>query len=140
MKGIIIISLILLAGLASAYTPEQQTTLDGMNLSFQLGIAYEKALQGQNAAEYNTLVDEYNAWLQLHFGENTSLLKSKLNEPTFGISPIRLGDETAYLTKQFNASSDLSKFGKQLVYNQSSDGTNKQLIEEDLAQRTLRNF
>ena len=101
MKGIIIISLILLAGLASAYTPEQQTTLDGMNLSFQLGIAYEKALQGQNAAEYNTLVDEYNAWLQLHFGENTSLLKSKLNEPTFGISPIRLGDETAYLTKQF---------------------------------------
>lgn len=58
MKGIIIASLILLAGLATAYTPEQQTTLDGMNLSFQLGIAYEKALQGQNIAEYNTLVQQ----------------------------------------------------------------------------------
>ena len=60
MKGIIIISVILLAGLASAYTPEQQTTLDGMNLSFQLGIAYEKASQGQEVTEFNTLVDDYN--------------------------------------------------------------------------------
>lgn len=128
MKGIIIISLILLVGLASAYTPEQQTTLDGMNLSFQLGIAYEKALQGQNVAEYNTLVDEYNAWLQLHFGENTSLLKSKLNEPTFGISPIRLGDETSYLTKQFNASSDLSKFGKQAAYVANPEQMNENAI------------
>jgi len=40
----------------------------------------------------------------------------------------------------FNTSSDLSKFGKQMVYNQSSDGGNKQLIEEDRAQQTLRNF
>ena len=40
----------------------------------------------------------------------------------------------------FNTSSDLSKFGKQMVYNQSSNGGNKQLIEEDLAQQTLRNF
>jgi len=54
MKGIIVLSLILLAGLASAYTPEQQTTLEGMNLSFQLGIAYEKASQGQNVTEFNS--------------------------------------------------------------------------------------
>jgi hypothetical protein len=54
-KCIIIISLILLAGLASAYTPEQQTTLDGMNLSFKLGIAYEKASQGQEVTEFNIM-------------------------------------------------------------------------------------
>jgi len=128
MKGIIIASLILLAGLATAYTPEQQTTLDGMNLSFQLGIAYDKALQGQNIAEYNILVDEYNAWVRLHFAENTSLLKSKLNEPAIGISPIRLGAETAYLTKPFNASSDLSKFGKQEAYVANPEQMNENAI------------
>jgi hypothetical protein len=54
-----IITLILLAGisLASAYTPEQQTTIDGMRLSFQLGVAYQQAQQGQNIAEFNSLVD-----------------------------------------------------------------------------------
>jgi hypothetical protein len=132
-KCIIIISLILLAGLASAYTPEQQTTLDGMNLSFKLGIAYEKASQGQEVTEFNNLVDEYNAWVRQHFGEDAKLLMSKINEisPLAGYQNVRA---------PFNTSSDLSKFGKQMVYNQSSDGGNKQLIEEDLAQQTLRNF
>jgi hypothetical protein len=91
MKGIIVISLILLAGLASAYTPEQQTILEGMNLSFRLGIAYEKASQGQNVAEFNALVDEYNAWIRQHFGEDVSLLMSKLNEPPIVITPSAVG-------------------------------------------------
>jgi hypothetical protein len=136
MKGIIIVSLILLAGLASAYTPEQQTALDGMNLSFQLGIAYEKALQGQNVAEYNTLVDEYNAWLQLHFGENTSLLKSKINETAIVITPS--ADETHLIKQPFNASSDLSKFGKQQVY-AVVDGTT-QANEDYISPKELGNF
>src|SRR5512138_1168058 len=119
MKGIIVISLLLLAGLASAYTPEQQTTLDGMNLSFGLGMAYEKAIQGQNVAEYNALVDEYNAWIRQHFGEDTSLLMSKLNEPAVVITPLA-ARETQPLTRPFNASSELSKFGKQQVYDQSA--------------------
>ena len=128
MKEITIIALILLAGLASAYTPQQQTTLDGMNLSYQLGTTYEKALQGQNVAEYNALVDEYNAWIRLHFGENTSLLKSKLNEPAIGVTPMPVGAETAYLTKQFNASSDLSKFGKQEAYVANPEQLNENAI------------
>ncbi len=118
MKGIIVISLILLTGLASAYTPEQQTTLDGMNLSFRLGIAYDKASQGQNVAEFNALVDEYNAWIRQHFGEDANLLMSKLNEPPIEITPLAAGG-TQPLTRPFNASSDLSKFGKQQVYAQS---------------------
>jgi hypothetical protein len=105
-----------------------------MNLSFKLGIAYEKASQGQEVTEFNTLVDEYNGWIRQHFGEDAKLLMSKINE----ISPPLAGDQN--VRDPFNTSSDLSKFGKQMVYNQSSAGGNKQLIEEDLAQQTLRNF
>jgi hypothetical protein len=113
MKGIIVVSLILMAGLASAYTPEQQTTLDGMNLSFMLGVSYEKAIQGQNATEFNTLVDEYNAWIRQHFGEDASLLKSKINTNGTPILVTPPYSGTAYLVQPFNSSSDLSKFGKQ---------------------------
>ena len=117
MKGIILpICIVLLAGLASGYTPEQQVMLDGMNLSYELGMAYQETLQGQNVAQYNVLVDKYNAFMKLHFGDNTSLLKSKLEETATKSAPTLLGSETGYMTKQFNASSDLSKFGKQDVY------------------------
>jgi hypothetical protein len=130
MKGFIAISLILLAGLASAYTPEQQTTLDGMNLSFRLGVAYEKAIMGQNVGEYNALVDEYNAWIRQHFGEDASLLASKLNEPTtVGTTSVAGGTAVA---NPFNASSDLSKFGKQEVYAQSTaPGTPEEISQQE---------
>lgn len=144
MKGIVIISLILLAGLASAYTPEQQTALDGMSLSYKLGIAYEKAIQGQNVTDYNALVDEYNAWIQQHFGEDASLLKSKMNEtPTMPMvsgnaylaMPLNTG--VAYLIQPFNASSDLSKFGKPQHY-VSIEPT--QLNQDYLFQQEAKNF
>jgi hypothetical protein len=119
MKSVTVISLILLAGLASAYTPEQQTTLDGMNLSFKIGVAYEQAIQGQNITEFNALVDEYNTWIRQHIGEDASLFKLKMNETATivpnVVSPTDSG--TAYLVENpFNASSDLSKFGKKEVY------------------------
>ena len=104
MKVLTIASLILLAGLASAYTPEQQTTLDGMNLSFDLGTAYEQALLGGVVDEYNVLVDEYNAWIQKTFGGNSGLEKSKFT------SAAAAG--TQFATAPFNASSELGKFGK----------------------------
>jgi hypothetical protein len=103
MKVLTIASLILLAGLASAYTPEQQTTLDGMNLSFDLGTAYEQALLGGTVSEYNVLVDVYNAWIQKIFGENTGLEKSKLTSAS--ATGIR------EMTAPFNTSSELGKFG-----------------------------
>ena len=104
MKGMILVSLILLVGLASAYTPEQQTTLDGMNLSFDLGTAYEQALLGGAVSEYNVLADEYNAWIQKTFGENTGLEKSKLGSAALS--------GTQEMTAPFNTSSELGKFGK----------------------------
>ena len=136
MKGFVIISLILLAGLASAYTPEQQTASDGMNLSFKLGIAYDKAIQGQNVTEFNALVDEYNTWVLQHFGEDASLFKPKINEPSTAIQPAGTGTE--YLTTPFNKTSDLSKFGKQQVY--AATGQDAQTTSNALSQQGLNNF
>lgn len=103
MKGLIIVSLILLAGIASAFTPEQQTTLNGLNLSYNLGMAYEEALLGQDIAGYNALVDEYNAWIQQNFGANSGLEKSKI------LPSLQGGYQE--LKTPFNASSELGKFG-----------------------------
>lgn len=129
MKGMILsICLVLMAGLASGFTTEQQIMLDGMNLSYELGMAYEKALQGQNVAEYNALVEEYNALIKLHFGENTSLTKAKLDESAIRSTPTLLGSDTGYMTEQFNASSDLSKFGKQDVYVSSREPVSENAI------------
>jgi hypothetical protein len=120
---------VLLAGLASSYTPDQQTALDVINLSFQLGIAYEKASQGQNVAEFNNLVDVYNVWIQQLFGDDaTLLLKTKINYT----QPLAVSPETNAVTspakeeslgtyvpqtelKEFESDSDLSKFGKPVV-------------------------
>jgi len=129
MKGMILsICLILMAGLGSGFTSEQQIMLDGMNLSYELGMAYEKALQGQNVAEYNALVDEYNAFIKLNFGENTSLTKAKLDESAIRSTPTLLGSDTGYMIKQFNESSDLSKFGKQDVYVSSREPVSENAI------------
>lgn len=133
MKSIILTSLILLAGLASAYTPEQQAILDGLNISFQLGIAYDKAMQGQNVAEYNALVDKYNAWILQNFGEDTNLLKPKLNESTAAGTTSAAGTSAA--TNPFNSSSELSKFGKQQVYRY-----NRPLTSEEISQQELKDF
>ena len=129
MKGMILsICLVLKAGLGSGFTSEQQIMLDGMNLSYELGMSYEKALQGQNVAEYNALVEEYNALIKLHFGENTSLTKAKLDESAIRSTPTLLGSDTGYMTEQFNASSDLSKFGKQDVYVSSREPVSENAI------------
>lgn len=96
IKGIIVIISVLLIGLVYAYTPEQQTTLDGMNLSYQLGIAFEKASNGQNVTEFNAFVETYNAWIREHFGEDANLFMSKINE-TAPLAIIPKTNDTASL-------------------------------------------
>jgi len=117
----IIIGLVLLAGqVSAAYTPEQRMTIEGMNLSYQLGTAHEKAIRGENVTEFNTLVDIYNAWVREHFaGEGANaLLMSKITATNLpGVAQkqqVMTGNVYPILTKTpFNVSSDLSKFGKQ---------------------------
>lgn len=139
-----IISLVLLSGifLASAYTSEQMNTLEGLKLSFQLGMAYQVASQGQNEAEFNALADEYNAWIRKNFGEDPSLLVSKRNI-AIG-SSLDLTPMPDYLTnvmqrRPFNSSSDLSKFGKQQVLTQISPSSTN-AFEADSAMAKLESF
>jgi hypothetical protein len=81
MKAIIILlSLLAAVSLAAADTPEQQTTIDGLRLSFQLGQAYNKAIQGQDIPAFNVLVDRWNAWVVVNFGNDTALLMTKMTE------------------------------------------------------------
>ncbi len=139
-----IIFLALLSGLtlASAYNTEQQSILEGMRLSFQLGAAYQGASQGKNLVEFNALVDEYNAWIRQNFGEDPSLLMTKMNIATANSldslpMPQYLID--VMQRRPFNATSDLSKFGKQEVSTQISPGSVK-AFEADSAMAKLENF
>ena len=82
MKTIIVLAILLSAvSLAAAYTTEQQATVDGVRLSFQLGQAYEKASQGQDVTAFNTLVDKWNEWVTANFGNDASLLMQKMTAP-----------------------------------------------------------
>jgi hypothetical protein len=82
MKTIVIlVSLLTAVSLGSAYTPEQQTTIDGVKLAFTLGQAYQKALTGQDVMEFNALVDQWNTWVVENFGNDTTLLMAKMTEP-----------------------------------------------------------
>ena len=139
MKVIIVISLILIAGLASAYTPEQQVTVDGVRLSFQLGQAYDKAIQGKDVPAFNALVDQWNTWVVKNFGNDTDLLMAKLNEPPIAISPSTTRG-IGYLTEPFNASSGLSKFGKQQAYVAPFFFKTQEQKEEDISHQVLSNF
>jgi hypothetical protein len=78
---IILVSLLAAISLAAAYTPEQQATVDGVHLSFQLGQAYEKAIQGQDVPAFNALVDQWNTWVVKNFGNDTALLMAKMTAP-----------------------------------------------------------
>ena len=78
MKKYLILVLLFMIGVSSAYTAEQQNVLDGVKLSFQMGVAYQKASQGTDIANFNNLVDQYNAWVRTTFGEDASLLMQKM--------------------------------------------------------------
>ncbi|HNX09631.1 MAG TPA: hypothetical protein PKL29_05910, partial [Methanothrix sp.] len=88
MKTIfILIGMLLAVSFAAAYTPEQQVAIDGARLSFQLGMAFEKANQGQDIPAFNSLVDQWNAWVANNFGNDTTLLMKKMTVPADSQKP-----------------------------------------------------
>ena len=95
MKTIIIlVSLLAAISLAAAYTPEQQATVDGVRLSFQLGQAYDRAIQGQDVPAFNALVDQWNAWVVKNFGNDTALLMAKITAPINSQKPYIAANNT----------------------------------------------
>ncbi len=63
---------------AQSYTDWQQGATEGLSYGFKLGQAYQKAVNGLNIDDYNTLVDSYNAWVTENFGEGSPLLMQKM--------------------------------------------------------------
>ncbi|MDD1753744.1 MAG: hypothetical protein LUQ38_11730, partial [Methanotrichaceae archaeon] len=75
--------------IADKPTPTPSPISELANLSFQLGIAYQQAQLCHNVTAFNSLVDQYNAWVRQHFGEGAdALLMSKMPVPSsLAISP-----------------------------------------------------
>jgi hypothetical protein len=92
MKSIIIILVSLLAAvsLAAAYTPEQQNMIDGTQLSWKMATAYA----AQDAATFNPLVDQWNAWVSKNFGQDPNMIMAKMNAPLDLTKPIAIRNNT----------------------------------------------
>ena len=136
---VIFVILVVELSLASAYTAEQQTIIDSMNLSFRLGRAYQMAQQNQNVAVFNSMVDQYNAWIRQHFGDDPYLLMSKISAPSYLETSQTL--RGVKLSRPFNASSELGKFGKQQVFSEIPPRSrSEEYTEAVAADAILRNF
>ncbi len=72
---------------------------------------------------YNALVDQCNAWVLQHFGENPDVLLSKMNiDMGTSLNPKVMPPYLSGVAQRnpFNESTDLSKFGNQGVLTQLS--------------------
>ncbi len=141
--------------IANRPTPTTSPISQLASLNFKLGIAYHQAQLCQNFTIFNSLVDPYNAWVKQYFGEgadalymtkkNATDLTGAVQEPQL---PIIVDKQLVlpkvspygYLTKSpFNASSDLSKFGKQDVRSDLLPGE-AEYMETTTADRILQDF
>jgi hypothetical protein len=66
---------------AAGYTDQQQATMEGLRLSYQLGEAHERYMQGGDATTFNAIIDQWNAWVQTNFGQDPTLLMAKVAAP-----------------------------------------------------------
>jgi len=95
MKKYIVIFLCLVSlAMAAGYTDWQQGASEGLKMGFKMGQAYEQAQNGINVAGYNALVDEYNAWIREHFGEEPNMLMPKQNAPVDLSKPVLVANNT----------------------------------------------
>jgi hypothetical protein len=94
MKYIAIFLCIVGLTMAADYTDQQQATIDGLRLSYQIGQAYEKYLLGGDATTFNALVDKWNAWVQTNFGQDANLLMQKVTGPVDLTKPYLLANNT----------------------------------------------
>jgi hypothetical protein len=88
---LLLIGCIVVAGIASAaYSPAQQAMYDGTQISWKMAVAYTS----QDINTYNTLVDQWNAWVQTNFGPDPALLMNKINAPLDLTKPIVIRNNT----------------------------------------------
>jgi hypothetical protein len=95
MKYIVIILCLISLAAAAEYNDWQRGAADGLMYGFKMGQAYQNALNGINVTGFNAEVDRYNDWIRQNFGEDTTLMMSKM--PTGGIDltkPVLIANNT----------------------------------------------
>ncbi len=92
MKSIYIIFVSLLAAisLAAAYTPEQQNMIDGTQLSWKMATAYA----ANDVSTFNSLADQWNAWVYKNFGQDPNMIVAKMDAPIDLTKPIVIRNNT----------------------------------------------
>jgi hypothetical protein len=94
MKYIAIFLCILGLTMAADYTDQQQVIMGGLRLSYQLGEAHEKYMQGGDATSFNALIEQWNAWVRANFGEDSNMLMQKVIGPVDLSKPYLLANNT----------------------------------------------
>lgn len=96
MKSIIIIFVAALAACSFAMAIDNDVARQGFSLAFQLGQEYQKIQRdGGDPTTYNSLVDQWNAFVQVSFGQDAGLFMQKMDASTANIQkPFVLGKNT----------------------------------------------
>ncbi|MDD4161060.1 MAG: hypothetical protein PHW87_01120 [Methanothrix sp.] len=118
---IILISLLAAISLAAAYTPEQQNMINGTQLSWKLATAYA----AQDTATFNTLVDQWNAWVYQNFGQDPNLIMQKMNAPLDLTKPIAIRNNTT--SGVVHAIDGMSKSNRTITTNDANLLTEREL-------------
>lgn len=86
-----------LAGLAVAaeYTDWQNGAAEGFKKGFEMGQAYQLALDGKDINGFNAKVEEYNSWVRANFGEDPNMLMQKMDAPIDLSKPVITNNTTS---------------------------------------------
>jgi len=95
-KMVYISILLCIAGLAVAaeYTDWQNGAIEGFKKGFEMGKAYQLAIEGKDINGFNAKVDEYNAWVRANFGEDPNMLMNKMSAPVDLTKPVLITNNT----------------------------------------------
>lgn len=79
MRAFLFLCVSLIAGLSlvSGYDATQQAMIDGSTISWKMAVAYTN----QDVNTFNSLADQWNAWVRQYFGEDANLIMKKMNGP-----------------------------------------------------------
>ena len=76
---------------AVGYDATQQAMINGTSLSWKMATAYA----AQDIPTFDSLAEQWNAWVRQYFGEDPNLLMQKMNEPADLTKPYILANNTS---------------------------------------------
>lgn len=76
---------------ALGYDATQQAMINGTTLSWKMATAYA----AQDIPTFNSLADQWNAWVRQYFGEDANLLMKKMTGPVDYTKPYLLANNSS---------------------------------------------